>query len=124
MSEFRNANSKLYRVRANKNARLLTQSLFSSALGNLHGWVLYEHPLQAHFDGRIKWTRAYGLPELMTERISKLLSPLLSGEFIQWGTLAINGPGIIKFTFCARIGNRYHPMPIWLVSNICTSLEL
>jgi hypothetical protein len=112
------------RKRANKNARLLTASLFSSALSRHHGWVLYEHPLQSHFSGQVKWARAHGLPELVSERIRELLIPLFNGELVQWGTLSIVYLTKVEFTFCARIGARHHPCPIWLVSNICTSLDL
>jgi hypothetical protein len=41
-----------------------------------------------------------------------------------WGVLRVVEPERTRFIIVGRVGVKNHPLPIWLVSNIQTSLEV
>ena len=109
---------------ARRDCRLFVDSLLAHTLRREHGWLLLPHPLRAGFAGRCRWRREFGFPSVLNDEASRLVSSLIGSEPIVWGVLRVVEPERTRFIIVGRVGVKNHPLPIWLVSNIQTSLEV
>jgi hypothetical protein len=109
---------------ARKDCRLFVDSLLVHTLQREHGWALMSHPLRDNFCGKCRWARELGFPSTLTEDAQRLVSSLIGSEPIAWGVLRVVDPERTRFIIVGRVGVKNHPLPVWLVSNIQTVLEV
>lgn len=111
-------------TRARRDCGLFVDSLLVHTLRREHGWSLLPHPLRSGFAGRCRWRREFGFPSILSTDASGLVSSLIGSEPIVWGVLRVVEPERTRFIIVGRVGVKNHPLPIWLVSNVQTSLEV
>lgn len=107
-----------------RDSRLFIDSLLVYTLEREHGWALVPNPLKDNYTGRCRWKREYGFPSTLTEDAQRLVATLIGSEPIVWGVLRVVDSERIRFIIVGRVGVKNHPLPIWLVSNIQTVLEV